>query len=97
LNQLSPLLYLGGLFSTAGVAPEGSGDGKLTQLVPHHVLGDKDGHVPAAIMDADVKPHHLGQNGARARPGFYNHFLARAVGFIYFGQQLGIYGWPFFN
>jgi len=62
------------------------GWGKFTQAVSHHVFGDVDGHVPAAIMHGNGVSHHLREDRARSAPGA-NHFLL----------TLGIHGFYFFN
>src|SRR5659263_544522 len=70
------------------VAAECPGRGELTQFVPHHALGDKDGHMLAAIVDRDGVAHHLRENCCRERPGLEHLFLARLVHLLNARQQL---------
>src|SRR5262249_4155944 len=52
----------------AGVVAEGPGGRELAELVPHHRLGDVDGHVLAPVVDGDGVADHLGDDRGPARP-----------------------------
>lgn len=60
--------------------------GKFTQAMTHHIFGDVNGYMPAAIMHRDGVSYHLGEDCARPAPGA-NHFLLTA----------GVHGFNFFQ
>ena len=62
-----------------GVATEGAGGSKLTQLVADHVLLDIHGHVLPAVMDSDGVADEGGEDGGAAAPGLQDLLLTGLV------------------
>src|SRR5438105_9584421 len=56
-----------------------AGQGELAQLVAYHVLGDVHRDVAATIMHANGVPHHIGRDGAGARPTLDKALLVPGV------------------
>src|SRR5438105_1432200 len=74
----------------AGVAVEGPGRSKLSELVPDHVLGHEHRNEFVAIIDAEGEPDELGKNGGSARPGPDDLVASRTARFLRFFQQIPI-------
>jgi hypothetical protein len=66
-----------------------SGWSKLSQLVPHHVLGDVNGHMAPTIVHSNGVPHHLGKDRRSSRPGLDHSLLTDSVHVFNSLQQLG--------
>ena len=62
-----------------GVATEGTGGSKLTQLVTDHVLLDIDRHMTAAVVDSDGMADEGGEDGGAAAPGLQDLLLTGLV------------------
>jgi hypothetical protein len=52
---------------------------KFAQAMTDHILGDIDGHMPAAIMHRDCVSNHLGEDRARPAPGPQHFLLALLI------------------
>jgi hypothetical protein len=77
------------------VTSEVSRGGKLTQAVTHHVFGDVNGHMSAAIMHSDGMTYHLGKDGARPAPGANHLLLTFGIHSFNFFQQFRVDERPF--
>jgi hypothetical protein len=62
-----------------GVATEGTGGSKLTQLVTDHILLDIHGHMLPAVMDSDGVANESGEDGGAAAPGLEDLLLVLLV------------------
>jgi hypothetical protein len=70
---------------------EGSGMGKLTELVTNHVFGYVNWYVLAPVMYRDRQSDEIGQYRRASRPGLHRAFIVgRARGF-YFLYQVQIH------
>src|SRR5438105_7507605 len=63
----------------AAVSPEMAGWRELAELMPDHVLGHVNRHVPATIVDRQGMPNHLREDGRIARPGLDHALFSDAV------------------
>src|SRR4029078_8999253 len=59
-------------FLIAAVARERAGRRELAELVPDHVLVDRDGDMLLSIVDAEGQPDELRQDGRATRPDLDN-------------------------
>src|SRR6266542_1219732 len=74
-------------FGVMAVRPERPCDGELTQLVPHHRLGDEHRHVLAAVVHREGVPDHLGNDRRAPRPGLDDPLVAASVHLYYIRHQ----------
>src|SRR5689334_58344 len=74
-----PRRHRGLLGDVLTVAAEHPGGHELTELVPHHVLGDVDRNELVAVVDGERVPDELGKDGAAPRPGLEHALLPAAV------------------
>ena len=69
---------------------EGTGEGELAKLVPHHFFAYVDGKELPSIVNCKGVAHKLRGNGARPSPGFNGSFIAAFVHLLNFLEQLGV-------
>jgi hypothetical protein len=62
-----------------------------------HILCDIDWDMPAAIMDSDCVPHHLGKDRARATPGPDDLFFTFLVHRFNSLKQFRLNEWALFQ
>src|SRR3954452_13543836 len=74
-----------------------AGEGELAQLMAHHVLGDVDRNVAAAIVHAGSVAHHVGGTAAGARPGLDQALLVPGVHPLDLVLQVLVYVRSFFR
>src|SRR5579883_110325 len=89
-NRSGPLTF------SAGMATKVACRGELTEFVPHHVLGDINGHMGLAVMHADRHSHHLGEDRRGARPGLDYTPVAAAHNRQDLLSERLMNVWPFF-
>src|SRR5262245_15276475 len=69
--------FLGGSFRT--VSLEYASRSKLSQLVPHHVLGEVDRNKFLAIVNGQRVSHHIWRYRRAARPRLHHFFLEALI------------------
>jgi hypothetical protein len=72
--------------------PRGS---KLAQLVSYHILGDRDLHMLATVMNHECDIHELGNNRAGTGPRLDRLAAPRLRLFLHFEKQFRIDEWAF--
>ena len=70
---------------------------ELTQFVTHHVFGDVDRYVAAAIMHSNGMSYHLREDRAGTAPSTDNGFLIFIIQLLNFFEELRAYERPFFQ
>src|SRR5205823_13374925 len=84
------LFRSGRLLAAGGVPAVGARRRELAQLVSHHVLGDVDRHVAAAVVHRDGVADHLREDGRVARPGLDHLALATGVEQLHLAEELRV-------
>ena len=67
-----------------------AGRGKLTQLVTHHILGYKNRHELATVVNGERMTYELGWNRRSPRPGPDDLLLARFLHLVDREEELGV-------
>src|SRR5688572_17348543 len=63
----------------ARVAVERARRSELSELMPHHVLGDEDRNELPAVVHREREPHRIRDDGGAARPGLDDLLRARRL------------------
>jgi hypothetical protein len=70
---------------------------EFAQFMPHHVLGDIDGHMASTIVYGEGMSNHLRKDGGGSRPSAEDTLFAFAIHIFNLAQELAIYIWTFFQ
>src|SRR5947209_11763329 len=93
----TPLLQSRRPLGVVAVAFVEAGEGELSQLVTHHILGDVHRYVAPAVVHADGMTHHIRRDAAVARPGLDQALLVPGVHPADLLLQVRIYIWSLFR